>query len=253
MADSLTDITVAPDRQDTSVLVITLDRPDRRNAMSVAMVQALLDLLQSPEGRGAGALVLTGSGSGYCAGSDLVGLSVMTADERTAFEDDCGLLSRLMVAHPRPILSAVHGYAIGGGLTLAAASDFIITTADAKWSLPEVPIGLFPAWGLEPVATRLGVTRARQLSFGLDTLSGDSATAQGLADAVAADPLAAALERARALAALPAAQVASVKDYFAVPRQGEAADRHALGLFAQGCESPEGAATFARFAAKSGR
>ena len=73
---------------------------------------------------------------------------------------------------------------MGGGLTLAAACDIVLTEADAKWSLPEVPVGLFPAWGLDAVVRRVGVPAARRLAWGIDTLSGREAHALGLADEI---------------------------------------------------------------------
>jgi len=73
---------------------------------------------------------------------------------------------------------------MGGGLTLAAARDIVLTAASsAKWGLPEVPIGLFPAWGIGSVVRRVGVTSARRLAFGLD---GREVHALGLADEVEA-------------------------------------------------------------------
>lgn len=231
----------------SGLVVVELDRPERRNAMSPAMVASLLALLRGDIAREAGAIVIHGAGTGFCAGSDLSHLAAMSPGQRSEFEADCGLLSRLMTAFPRPILCAVHGFAIGGGLTLAAAADIVVTTPDARWSLPEVPIGLFPAWGLAPVARRTGAPRARQLSWGIDTLDGQTAQSWGLVDRTDESPLNLALALAGKLAALPHDQVAAVKDYFAVDRDGEEADRHANRLFLTAGLSAEGQASFARF------
>ncbi len=229
------------------IILLRLSRPQRRNAMSVSMVDGVLDLLGSAVGQAAGAIVIVGEGRGFCAGSDLTALAGMDMLERSAFEADCGRLARALTAHPRPVIAAVHGFAIGGGLTFAAACDIVVSTADAKWSLPEVQIGLFPAWGLEAVTVRAGRTRARRLSFGIDTLSGAEAAAAGLVDLVADDPLGEAMAIAGRLAALPVEQVAAVKDYFAVERQGEEADRHANRLFIAACDSEQARASFQRF------
>lgn len=229
------------------VLFVRLSRPDRRNAMSVAMVESLQALLASPDALAAGAIVISGEGRGFCAGSDLSDLAGMSAQQRSRFEEDCGCLARTMTTHPRPILAAVHGFAIGGGLTLAAACDIVISTAAAKWSLPEVPIGLFPAWGLEPVTIRVGRAFAKRLAFGIDTFSGTEALAAGLADLLAEDPLHATAMLADRLAALPATQAAAVKDYFAAEKTGAEADRHANRLFTIACETNEARASFERF------
>jgi len=230
------------------VLMVTLDRPQRRNAMSAALVDRLLALLQEMAGQAAiGAIVFAGAGRGFCAGSDLAELASADAVGRAAFEAASGRLARGMVAHPLPILAAVHGFAIGGGMTLAAACDIVVTAPDAHWSLPEVPIGLFPAWGLEPVSDRVGRPMARRLAWGIDTLDGKAACAAGLADLVAEAPLEAALGLAAQLAALPRGQAAAVKSYFSRVRRGEAADDMARALFTQACLTPEAAASLARF------
>ncbi|WP_340314547.1 enoyl-CoA hydratase/isomerase family protein [Rhizorhabdus argentea] len=232
------------------VLIVTLDRPDERNAMSDALVESLLSLLDSAEAQSAGAILLAGAGRGFCAGSDLVGLAAMDMAARRAFEAASGLLARRIVAHPRPVIAAVHGFAIGGGLTLAAACDIVVSTAAAKWSLPEVPIGLFPAWGLEPVERRVGHARARRLAFGLDTLDGATAAQWGLVDMVAEDALTDAAAIAERLAAMPASQIAAVKDYFAVIRSGAPADEAANRHFIAACDTAAAAESFERYGHK---
>lgn len=237
-------ITVASGQD--GILTVTLQRPDSRNAMSHDLVESLLDLLGQEEAREAGAIVLNGSGRGFCAGSDLVGLAALDEAGRRSFEAASGLLARQMVAHPRPIIAAVHGFAIGGGLTLAAACDIVVTTAAAKWSLPEVPIGLFPAWGLEAIEHRTGRARARRLCFGFDTIDGATAAAWGLADIVAEDPLESAIQLARRLGGMPASQVAAVKEYFSDTHTGAEADERANRLFIDACATEAAVASFAR-------
>lgn len=229
------------------VLAITLERASSRNAMTPRMVAEILSILGSDDAGRAGAILLSGEGRGFCAGSDLAELAAMTADERSRFEADCGTLARRIVAYSRPVVCAVHGFAIGGGLTLAAACDIVVSSPDAKWSLPEVPIGLFPAWGLEGVTTRAGIVATRRLSFGIDILSGADAHACGLVDQLADDPVPAARDIAAQLAGLPHAQCGFVKEYFAVPRRGEEADRHANRLFTVSCATDDAKASFKRF------
>lgn len=246
-------IAIDVDETDARVRLLTLDRPESRNAMSRVLVEECLDWLgRAARDDGIGTIVIRGAGHGFCAGSDLAGIAAMGDAGRSAFEADSGLLARTMVAHPKPILAAVHGFAIGGGLTLAAACDVVVSDPAAKWSLPEVPIGLFPAWGLEAVTLRVGRGAARRLSWGIDTLDGAGAAAIGLADVVADDPLAEALAIARRLAALPARQSAAVKRYFAQDRTGEAADAKANALFMAACATPEAAASFERYGRKGG-
>lgn len=245
------DIEIGEDSDDPRVRLLALNRQTNRNAMSQRLVDECLDYLAAAaHDPDIGAIVIHGAGRGFCAGSDLAGLAEMDEAGRSAFEADSGRLARMMMAHPKPILAAVHGFAIGGGLTLAAACDMAVTAPDAKWSLPEVAIGLFPAWGLEAVVQRMGLPAARRLSWGIDTLDGSAAGRAGLADIVVDDPLAEALMIARRLAALPGPQSTGVKRYFAREQTVAAADAEANRLFMAACATPEAVASFTRYGRK---
>lgn len=217
--------------------------------MSVALVNSLIDVLSAIEDDlDVRAVVLAGEGAGFCAGSDLAELASMDVHGRRAFEAASGRVARMICQSSKPVLAAVHGFAVGGGLTLATACDIVLTDLSAKWSLPEVPVGLFPAWGVGSVVRRAGVTSARRLAWGIDTLDGRAAHAAGLADEVVeGNVLTIACERAQALAALPCAQAQAVKRYFAVYCADEAADIAAIRLFIEMTSSPEAEATFRRF------
>jgi len=235
-----------------AVANLILDRPDKRNAMSAEMVAEALDLLTDEQGLiGVRALIVSGEGSGFCAGSDLSGLSIMDADEREQFEHQSGKLARRIADLPIPVIAKVRGFAIGGGLTLAAACDLIISHADSKWSLPEVPIGLFPAWGLGYLAARTGTPTARRLSFGIDTLSGSEAYDAGLVDILvdAANIDNAANSTAERLAALPIDQARAVKSYFCLGAQ-DTADARANALFKECARTSPAARTFERFSSR---
>jgi enoyl-CoA hydratase/carnithine racemase len=231
-----------------AIAIVSLDRPAQRNAMSAALVSDLIEALDHLEhDTEIGAIVLKGAGRGFCAGSDLGMLAAMDATQRMRFEADSGRLARA-IGHCRcPVVAAVHGFAIGGGLTLAAACDVVVTTPDAKWSLPEVPIGLFPAWGLGAVIGRTGMPAARRICWGVDTLSGQAAQDIGLADMVAVHAEADALAHAEQLAALPRAHAGMVKRYFASLVADEQADAAANRLFHEATLSPEALASFAKF------
>lgn len=231
------------------VAQLRLDRPEQRNAMSGALVGQMIAGLAELE-KSARAIILSGSGRGFCAGSDLAGLAAMSEAERARFEEASGRLSRMIACASIPVVAAVHGFAVGGGLTLAVACDIVVTTPEAKWSLPEVPIGLFPAWGLWAVEERIGRSAARRLSWGIDTLDGQAAQAAGLADIVAADVHEQARAIATRLAALPAAQAKAVKDYFQADRQWADADRRANGRFIEASRTSEAQASFAHFGSR---
>ncbi|UZW57033.1 enoyl-CoA hydratase/isomerase family protein [Sphingobium sp. JS3065] len=231
-----------------AILRIALDRPAQRNAMSRAMVDAMLALLDT-EGAGdeARVIIVHGLGRGFYAGSDLGELAEMRRMERAAFEADCGTLSCRLNDYPVPVIAAVHGFAIGGGLTLAAACDMVISTADATWSLPEVPIGLFPAWGLGAVDDRIGLARARRLALGMDRLTGTQAADWGLVDEIASEPLAHASALAASIIALPAAQLAQAKAHYRRADRWTVKDQAANARFLNATESAEAQASFLRF------
>lgn len=227
---------------------LLLNRPQQRNAMSLRLVAELSKSLRTLDAdSNVRAILLSGSGRGFCAGSDLSELAAMDAAGRKAFEADSGRLARLIWSVETPVIAAVAGFAIGGGLTLATSCDLVVTEPAARWSLPEVPIGLFPAWGIDSVAVRVGAVRARRLCWGIDTLDGARAAEIGLADELAEDSLAKAMEWAEKLAALPRESAAAVKRYFAPQgpdgERDEAANRH----FMRCCDTAEAAASFTRY------
>ena len=227
---------------------VTLERPEQRNAMSAGLVADLIDAFESLSVDDAvGAVVLSGSGRGFCAGSDLAGLARMTPVERSVFEADSGRVARMIARLGVPVVAGVKGFAIGGGLTLAVGCDIIVTDSGAKWSLPEAPIGLFPAWGLGLVVDRIGVPAARRLSWGIDTLTGEEAVRLGLADKLAEDPVAEALAIAAQLVGVPRAQSRAVKEYFSSAHTGEEADWTANRIFMAMTETPEAKASFKKY------
>ena len=248
MSDKSSCITAKRSERNPAVLILTLNQPQQRNAMSADLVAALLSALEAAASDGeTQTILLRGAGKGFCSGSDLAGLASMSAEGRQRFEADSGRLARAICDHPLPIVAAVTGFAIGGGLTLAAACDFVVSEADAKWSLPEVPIGLFPAWGLEQVVDRIGRSAARRLAFGADMLDGRRAAEIGLVDMLADDVIEVAHQQSTKLAALPMQQSAAVKSYFATAPRTATADARANELFIAACGSSAAASLFAKY------
>jgi enoyl-CoA hydratase/carnithine racemase len=230
------------------VLTLTLERPHKRNAMNTELVDRLQKILVRLENDGAvRAIVLVGAGPGFCAGSDLAELARASPEKRMAFERESGLVARQLMLCSKPVIAAVHGFALGGGLTLATSCDIVVTSALANWSLPEVPIGLFPAWGLHSVVARVGVARTRQLSFGMEVCDGTEAVRIGLADKLDEHPLSAGQGIALQLASLPPAQVTAVKQYFADAAAVDSTDSRANEIFLKTTESPEGRALLDKF------
>ena len=234
-----------------SVLVLALDRPERRNAMDLAVTRALADALErAARNESINAIVLQGYSHGFGAGSDLKALAGQSVREMILDEHEMAALARSFNRHSKPVIAAVEGYAIGGGAVYAASCDMVFTTADAKWVLPEVPLGWNAAYGIAAMQARLGAFTARHILWGTEGFSGKTAHDIGLADFLvetgAAD---AALACARRLAALPSHAVAATKRLCAasIDRDAIEMDSRAMCAFERCLQTESAKATLRRF------
>jgi len=193
------------------VLVLTLNRPEKANAMNEAMHEALVQGLAS----GARAVVIAGAGTKvYSAGADLKEFSEL--DGGVAAKKRRELLKRTLNAvldFPGPLVAAVQGKALGAGAMLALLADDLVMADTAEIGLPEIKHGIPTPVGYAIVAARSGMAVARRM-----VQDGEPA-GPGLADFVcAADAVqATALERAGKLAALPAAAYRVNKHFINAP------------------------------------
>jgi enoyl-CoA hydratase/carnithine racemase len=164
-------------------------------------------------------------------------------------------LTRSFAMLDTPLIAGVDGFALGGGFVLAISCDVVVTSADARWHLPEVSIGWIPPWGLQALVARVGPVVARRLTWGAEAFDGREAHRVGIADYVAGPSetvLDAALHRAAQLAALPQPAVSSTKQFFAplIGGTGETFDVAANRMFANDCGHPVAQATLKRFGVK---
>lgn len=231
-------------RLEGAVELLRLDRQAVRNALDAALAAELARAFAAT-GADAGvrAVVLAGNGAGFCAGSDVKEMARVTSERRLEIAREKAALLKAMAGLAKPVVAAVHGFALGGGLMLAAACDVVVTESDTRWRLPEVGLGFFPPWGLEALVARVGVSRARLLVFGHEPLDGARALALGLADVCVSpgEAQAAALAQAERLAELPAAAVASTKQFFAGLAGAAELDRLAAEAYrASGPGAPSG-------------
>lgn len=206
---------ITVDATDDGVRIVTLNDPDRRNAMGEQMGRELRAAVAEMAGDGTRALVVTGAGPAFCAGADLPAL-FGDADRPTA-ETHAGLQQYyrafLDVADlPFPTIAAVNGPAVGAGLNLAMACDVRIAGPDATFGATFSRIGLHPGGGCTWFLVRaMGASRAlRTLLLG-STLDAGQAVAWGLADGPEDDPLAAARELAERFARLDPRLARSIK------------------------------------------
>lgn len=234
---------------------LVLNRPESRNALNSEMVSGLGTALRAMDtDEQIGAIVLEGSPPGFCAGSDLKELGGLDISRISQHEAFTACVARSIATISKPVLAAVEGFAIGGGLVLAASCDVVVTGRAAKWFLPEVSLGWVPPWGLSALLMRTTLSSARLLVLGTEPSTGADAHRLGLADFVVADGEVGATvsELAQRMSKLPAAAVASTKRAFARSSlaHAEALDAEANNLFASDARQPSGQATLNRFMEK---
>ncbi|GGQ39821.1 enoyl-CoA hydratase [Couchioplanes azureus] len=204
------------ERTDDGRWTLTLNDPDRRNAIDEQLrdqlAEAIAAVAADPHAR---TLVVTGAGPAFCAGADLPALfgdtSRAVADIRTDLHRVYDSFLRVL-ALPIPTIAAVHGPAVGAGLNLAMACDTRIVGPGARLIASFTKIGLHPGGGCTWFLTRaLGPERAMQLLLDGGSVDGPEAVRLGLAGTLADDPLAAAHDRAARWAALDPALARDIK------------------------------------------
>src|ERR1041385_5020876 len=130
------------------VALITLNRPDQRNAVSFELVSELMAALDQIENSPAQVVIITGAGKAFCAGLDLEelkGLLGKTHEENVRDSSTMAKLFRRVYDFPRPMIAAVNGHAIAGGTGIATMCDFTLAVPEAKFGYTEVKIGFVPA------------------------------------------------------------------------------------------------------------
>jgi enoyl-CoA hydratase/carnithine racemase len=180
-------VTAVERLDEDGVATLTLNRPEKRNAIDGEMFEALrghLDRLAA-EGEQVGCVILTGAGPSFCAGADVQMMAAPTAPEtwirRAATVD---LLGRL----PQPVIAAVRGHCYAGGLELALAADLIVVSETAKMRDIHVRYGGHPAWGLSArLPLRVGASRAKMMTLLQHEVCGAEAAGIGLAELCVAD------------------------------------------------------------------
>ncbi len=183
-----------------AVAELTLNRPDVMNALNHALVTRLTAVMQDLNADDTlRAIILTGAGRAFCAGVDLRELSQdPDALDRMKWHGGDSLFD-VIRSSPHPMIAAVNGVAVTGGLELAMMSDFMIAADGARFADTHARVGITPSWGMTQVLPRLiGVNRARQMSLTGEFIDAAKACDWGLVNEVTpADGL---MPRARALA-----------------------------------------------------
>jgi isohexenylglutaconyl-CoA hydratase len=179
-------------REEAGVLEITLNRPERKNALSPRMVDELLLVFTSVIARAElRAIVLRGAAHTFCAGADVKEMQAPLADDplerrRQVARGNRRLGDLLMAveAAAQPVISVVEGAVLGGGIGLVCASDVALAARDARFGLPETGLGLVPAQIAPFVVQRIGLTHARRLMLTGARVDATEAERLGLVNAV---------------------------------------------------------------------
>lgn len=203
-----------------SVCVLTLNRPERLNALTVQVAVDLQGAVREALELGARVIVLTGAGRAFCAGGDLREMQNMAGKEgrlEAFFHEPLKVLNEailLIRQTPVPFIAAVNGVASGGGCNLALACDLVVAAESARFNQAFVKIGLSPDCGATFILPRLvGWKRAAELLFTGEMVTAKHAAEMGMINSVTADAelLDHVLALAEKLAQAPTAAIAQIK------------------------------------------
>jgi enoyl-CoA hydratase/carnithine racemase len=202
------------------VRVLTMNRPDKRNALNFALTEALLEGLRAADtDEGVGSIVLTGAGPAFCAGADLSEFKDLTpanaplVERRAELTKELhGIFSRLS----KPVVTAINGAAMGGGAGLALAGDVAVMAATARLGYPEVKHGIVAAIVMASLVRNVGRKAAFELVATGEPVDAARALALGMVNCVAAPEqlLPDALALAEKFAGVERAAMAATKALF---------------------------------------
>jgi methylglutaconyl-CoA hydratase len=174
-----------------AVARITLNRPDKRNALDNVIVGEIRDALREAErDQSVRVILLRGAGNDFCSGADLAALRRISQASVTENVADARFFGQLFVEmrrHPRPIIAAVRGRALAGGCGLATACDIILATESAQFGYPEVAIGFIPAMVMAILRRSVSEKRAFELITRGEIIPAQTALGLGMINRVIAD------------------------------------------------------------------
>ena len=202
------------------VRILTMNRPDKRNALNQALTQELLDGLRAADAdTNVRSIVLTGAGVAFCAGADLSEFKDLTPDQGALVERRAALTAELHGIFPqltKPVVTAINGAAMGGGAGLALAGDMAVMSSAAKLGYPEVKHGIVAAIVMTNLVRNVGRKAAFELVSIGEPVDAARALALGLINRVAAPEqvVAEAVALAEKLAAVPPQAMGATKQLF---------------------------------------
>jgi enoyl-CoA hydratase/carnithine racemase len=202
------------------VQMLTLNRPDKLNALNFALTQGLIDALKAAdESPDVGAIVVTGGGRAFCAGADTREFATLTPANQAMVEQRAAMTTELQGLGKRlnkPLIAAVNGFAMGGGSGLALSCDLALASPEARFGYPEVKHGIVAAIVMAGLVEHVGRKAAFELVATGRTVHADEALALGLINRIvpADQLLEEAWQLARTLAAHPVNAMRATKQIF---------------------------------------
>ena len=173
------------------IATITINRPDALNAMNKISVAELKEAMEEcVKNDNVGVVVITGSGEkAFVAGADIKAMQKMSGRQALEFSREGQEMTMVIENSPKPVIAAINGFALGGGCEIALACDMRIASQNAKFSQPEVALGIIPGWGGTQRLPRLiGKGRAIEMITGGEMIDAEEALRIGLVNHVVSQP-----------------------------------------------------------------
>jgi enoyl-CoA hydratase len=201
-------------READGVAVVTIDRPERRNALNLDVKRRLTAIIETLEADPAvRVVILTGAGGVFVAGTDVAEMAGMTPTEHTLLATD--QVFTTLRRCPKVLIAAIEGYALGGGCELALACDLIVAGESAKLGQPEIRMGIMPgAGGTQRLLRAVGKYRAMRMVLTGEPVDARDALGMGLLSDLVPDgtALERAMDLARTISRMPPLAVRAIKE-----------------------------------------
>src|SRR5215216_312352 len=173
--------------QDGAVAYVTMNRPKKRNALSLEHMRELISLLKGiEEDREASVIILRGEGPAFCAGHDLSEMVGREPDFYRHLFDVCCELMETIQGIPQPVIAQVRGVATAAGCQVVATCDLVVASGEARFATPGVRIGLFCSTPMVALSRTIGQKKAMEMLLTGDFISAREALAEGLVNKVVA-------------------------------------------------------------------
>lgn len=175
-------------RKDLGIAILTFNRPEVHNALDTETVTTALSTIQElHDDTEVRVLVITGAGEAFASGGDIAEMSRKTPAQARIYSELGHTLMRSIERLDKPVIAAINGFCVGGGMEVALVADIRIASEKARFALPETILGIIPGWGALPRATRLvGAAITKELVFTGDLIDARRALEIGLINRVTA-------------------------------------------------------------------